>query len=175
MFFLITKTFFPTIGQNNFQKNTITPFSVIYCVGLWKLGTKVTLNLGRVLCLKLHHKCHNMGKLFSKEYYNHISQVISFVFSITKGQLILKYPFGVFKSPPKIHEIFSRISALASTKRSNQKNKGTLHPGILFDSLTLLFLFDLFVEARAEILENFLLVFLSKGWHQKDNLKLTDL
>ena len=63
-----------------------------------------------------------MGKLFSKENYNHISQVISFVFSITKGQLILKYPFGVFKSPPKIHEIFSRISALASTKRSNQKS-----------------------------------------------------
>ena len=36
-----------------------------------------------------------------------------------KGQLILKYPFGVFKSPKKTTEIFSRISALASKKRSN--------------------------------------------------------
>ena len=37
----------------------------------------------------------------------------------TKGQLILKCPFGVFKSPKKTNEIFYRISALASKKRSN--------------------------------------------------------
>ena len=43
-----------------------------------------------------------------------------------KGQLISKIPFGVFKSPKKT-EIFSRISDLASKKRSNQINKGTLH------------------------------------------------
>ena len=44
-----------------------------------------------------------------------------------KGQLILKCPFGVFKSSKKTNEIFSRISALASKKRSNKKNKGTLY------------------------------------------------
>ena len=37
---------------------------------------------------------------------------------LAKGQLILKCPFGVFKSPKKT---FSRISALASKKRSNLK------------------------------------------------------
>ena len=37
------------------------------------------------------------------------------------------------------------------------------------------FWFDLFLEARAEILEKFSLVRLSKRWHQKDILKLTDL
>ena len=50
-----------------------------------------------------------------------------FKIEIVKGQLILKCPFGVFKSPKKNHEIFSRISALASKKRSNQKNKDTLY------------------------------------------------
>ena len=39
-----------------------------------------------------------------------------FVQFLTKGQLILKCPFGVSQ---KTNEIFSRI------KRSNQKNKGT--------------------------------------------------
>ena len=38
-----------------------------------------------------------------------------------KGQLISKCPFGVFKSPKKPTN-FSRISALASKKRSNQKS-----------------------------------------------------
>ena len=37
-----------------------------------------------------------------------------------KGQLISKCPFGVFKSSKK-PTFFSRISALASKKRSNQK------------------------------------------------------
>ena len=49
----------------------------------------------------------------------------SYFVQIAKGHLISKCPFGVFKSPKK-NEIFSRISALASKKRSNQKNKGTL-------------------------------------------------
>ena len=44
-----------------------------------------------------------------------------------KGQLILKYPFGVFKSSKKPTEFFSRNAALASKERSNQKNKGTLY------------------------------------------------
>ena len=83
-----------------------------------------------------------------------------------KGQLFFKCPFGVFKSS-KNNEIFSRISALASKKRSNQKNKGHFIPligGFYFDSLTQLFWSDLFLEARAEILEKISLV-----------LKLTDL
>ena len=40
----------------------------------------------------------------------------------TKGQLISNCPFGAFKSPKKNNEIFVRISALASKKRSNQKS-----------------------------------------------------
>ena len=44
---------------------------------------------------------------------------------ISKGQLISKCPFGVFKSPKKTKKIFVRISALASKKRSSQKNKFT--------------------------------------------------
>jgi len=39
----------------------------------------------------------------------------------------------------------------------------------------LFFWFDLFLEARAEILKKISLVFWSKRWHQKDILKLTDL
>ena len=45
-----------------------------------------------------------------------------------KGQLILKCPFGVFKSSKKPTKIFPGfLSALASEKRSNQKTKGTLY------------------------------------------------
>ena len=44
--------------------------------------------------------------------------------ALSKGQLILKCPFGVFKSPKKQKK--SSISALGSKKRSNQKDKGTL-------------------------------------------------
>jgi hypothetical protein len=69
-----------------------------------------------------------------------------------------------FQISQKTNESFSRISALASKKRSNQKNRGTCHlipliGGFYFDSLTLFFLFDLFLEARAEILEKLLLIF----------------
>ena len=38
-----------------------------------------------------------------------------------KGQLILKWPFGVFKSSKKPTKKFLRFSALASKKRSNKK------------------------------------------------------
>ena len=68
-----------------------------------------------------------------------------------KGQLISKCPFGIFKSPKK-----------ELRKRSNQKNKGTLvtlyHFIFKFSkyigttSTTQFFLFDLVLEARAEIL-----------------------
>ena len=53
------------------------------------------------------------------------------------------------------NEKFSRISDPASKKGSNQKKLGHLIPlieGFYFDSLTLLFWFDLFSKARAEIL-----------------------
>ena len=40
-----------------------------------------------------------------------------------KGQLILVTSFG----PKKHRKFFLRISALASKKRSDQKNKGTLY------------------------------------------------
>ena len=73
---------------------------------------------------------------------------------ITKGQLILKYPFGVFKSPPKF-----RISALASKKRSNQKDNNW---------------FELFLEAKAEIFKKFR-DFWEIWRHPKYILKLTDL
>jgi hypothetical protein len=39
-----------------------------------------------------------------------------------KGQSISKCPFGVIKSSKKTMELFSRISALVSKKRSNQKS-----------------------------------------------------
>ena len=42
-------------------------------------------------------------------------------FEATKGQLISKYPFDVFKSTKKTNEIFVRISALASKQKSNKK------------------------------------------------------
>ena len=42
--------------------------------------------------------------------------------ALTKGQLISKCPFGVFKSPKKTNKKFVGISALASKKRSYQKN-----------------------------------------------------
>ena len=44
-----------------------------------------------------------------------------------KGQLISKCPFGVFKSQKKNETIFLRISALASTEWSNQRNMATLY------------------------------------------------
>ena len=79
----------------------------------------------------------------------------------------------------KTNEIFVKISTLASKKRSNQKNKGTLSVPLIgwfyFDYFTLLFWFDLFLEARVEIFTKILLVFWEIWRHQKDILKLTDL
>ena len=40
----------------------------------------------------------------------------------TKGQLISKCPFGVFKSSKKTNEFFPRISALNYKKRPDQKS-----------------------------------------------------
>ena len=47
-------------------------------------------------------------------------------FKTDKGQLILKCPFGVIKSPKKSTKFFFRISALASKKRLNQKTLCTM-------------------------------------------------
>ena len=82
--------------------------------------------------------------------------------------------FWCLQIDQKTNEIFVRISALASKKRSNQ-NIIPLIWWFYFDSLTLFFWFDLFLEARAEILKKNSLVFWSKQWHHKDILKLTDL
>ena len=43
------------------------------------------------------------------------------IVDIVKGPLILKCPFGVFKSPKKKRKKKSKISALAFKKRSNKK------------------------------------------------------
>ena len=55
--------------------------------------------------------------------------------STTKGQIISKCPFGV-KTSSQTNEIFSKISALASKKRSNRKNKGTLYMEVSIDGGT---------------------------------------
>ena len=69
----------------------------------------------------------------------------------TKGQLISNCPFGAFKSTKKTNEIFVRISALASKKRSIQKNKGTLYHYLDDFILTVLhYFFDLTSFQRLE-------------------------
>ena len=82
-----------------------------------------------------------------------------------KGQLISK---GLLESSfqPKNQQKNLRISALASKKRSEQKNKGTLSliRGYFIWSYNKVFWFELFLKARAEILS---LVFWSKQWNQK--------
>ena len=64
--------------------------------------------------------------------------------------------FWCLQIPQKIKEIFSRISTLASKKRSNQKSsvrESKLNPPISGVKCPYFFLFDLFLEARVEILE----------------------
>jgi hypothetical protein len=73
------------------------------------------------------------------------------------------------------NEILTRISALASKKRSNQKGSEIKILHLVWCKVALFFWFDLFLEVRVEILEKKLLVFWSKQYHQKDILKLTDL
>ena len=71
----------------------------------------------------------------------------------------------------KINKIFSRISTLPSKMRSHPKNKGTLYyyyQGFYFDSLRLLFWFELFLEAR----EKFSLVFLEEVLTPKGHLEI---
>ena len=58
----------------------------------------------------------------------------------------------------KTNETFSTISALASKKRSNQKSSQTKIIQLVVSS-ALIFLFDLFLKARVEILGKISLVF----------------
>ena len=96
---------------------------------------------------------------------------------VNKVRLISKCPFGVFKSSKKNNEMVSSISALVSKKWWNQKSSvrgSKLNPpssGIKCP----LFLFDLFLEARAEILEKIHWIFWKIWIHQKDVLKLIGL
>ena len=83
-------------------------------------------------------------------------KLISTKLKVSKFQNVLL----VSSNFPKKHRNFSRISALAYKKRSSQ-NK------ILQLVVPLFFWFDLFFEARAEILKKISLVFWSKLWHQK--------
>ena len=68
------------------------------------------------------NKWHKTGMFFTS---NEQSLTQSTQGSI--GKLILKCPFGVFKSPKKTTKFSQDCQALASKKRSNQKNKGTLY------------------------------------------------
>ena len=79
------------------------------------------------------------------------------IFSNLKGQLTSKCPFDLIKSYEKT-TIFLSIT-LASKKGQIKKIRALYTPlmgGFLFDYLALLFLFDLSLEARSEILKNFL-------------------
>ena len=70
-----------------------------------------------------------------------------------------KMSFWVLQISQKNNKTFSWISALASKKGQIKKIRALYTPligGFLFDSLALLFLFDLSLEARSEILKNFL-------------------
>ena len=69
-----------------------------------------------------------------------------------KGQLISKC--AVFKPPQKSINFFLKISALVSKKRSNEKSSVRESK-----KNTVFFLFDLFLEDRAEILKIISLVF----------------
>ena len=65
--------------------------------------------------------------------------------------------FWCLQISQKNNEIFVRISALAFKKRSDQKSSQNEIIQLVVESA--LFLFDLFLEAKAEILTKSLLVF----------------
>ena len=86
-----------------------------------------------------------------------------YLLHIFQRSVNFKMSFWCLQIPQKIKEIFSRISTLASKKRSNKKIRAlyTANWIIYSDTLTLVFWFDLFLEARVEILEKISLLFLS--------------
>ena len=97
-----------------------------------------------------------------------------------KLQLLLLPSSLFFSSDPNVYEtnktskIFLWISALASKKKLNQKLLKPNTPN-LYNKVPLLFWLDLFLEARAEILEKISLVFWEIWRHRKDISKLTAL
>ena len=82
--------------------------------------------------------------------------------------------FWCFQISQKIREFFSRISALASKNRSNKRIRVlyTTNRRILFWLSYGFFLFDLFLEARAEILEKKLWIFLGDLKTPKGHFKI---
>ena len=79
------------------------------------------------------------------------------ILGMYKGQLISKCPYAVFKFSKKPVKYFSRISALASKEKSNQKRcviESKKKSSDQWHKVPLFFWFDLFSEARAEMLEN---------------------
>ena len=58
---------------------------------------------------------------------SYLDQAANLMLYFDQGQLITKCPFGVFKSSKKKQKIFSRISVLASKKRSNKKKIRALY------------------------------------------------
>ena len=71
----------------------------------------------------------------------------------------MKCPFGVFKSMKKNNEIFARIFTQVSKKSLTQKSKDIFFFLIISKSFHCFFLFDLFLEARAEMVTKFRVCF----------------
>ena len=78
--------------------------------------------------------------------------------------------FWCLQISQKTNKNFSRISALASKNRSNQKNKGTLYVPLIDDIV--LTLLHYFLEASAEILTKILLVFLVEMKTKKGHFEI---
>ena len=76
-------------------------------------------NCSEVVRGQINLKAHNFQ-------YHHVNPEFEKKYP-PKGQLISKCPFGVIVSTKKTNEISLRISALASKKRLDQINKGTLY------------------------------------------------
>ena len=92
---------------------------------------------------------------------------------LRKGQLIQKCPFGVFISPKKPTKFLQGF--LPYPLKRGQIKKGCFIPltgWFYFDSLRLLFWFDLFLEARAKILTKISSVFLEDSKTPKVHFKV---
>ena len=119
-------------------------------VACWNYCSEVKLKIryvhgGRILwtILPFFHMI-NHEKCFIMHYQDEKFWVLTKIMNLFKGQLISKCLFGVFVWTKKNNELFSMISALASKKWLNQK---------LYYTNCVKFWFDLFLEARAEILK----------------------
>ena len=82
--------------------------------------------------------------------------------------------FGCLQIDQKTNEIFLRIFALASNKRSNQKScvrESKQNPPIS-GKVLLFFLFDLILKARSEILEKVFVNFLEEVLTPKGHFEI---